>query len=129
MLLQDEVQGLASSANEAERAGEWNEALAQYSAALSQASSNGEFPRASQILRAIGRLHVERGEYDRAADVFDQSLEKAIASGDNGQIAAALNCRGVVEQMRGDVETARGLYVRASEMAEQLGDGRLRGMV
>ena len=129
MLLQDELQEMVVSGSVAERSGEWDDALNQYAAALQQASANGEFPRVSSILRAIGRLHVERGEYDRAAEVFDQSLDKALAAADSTQVAASLNCRGVVEQLRGNIETARDLYHRASELAEQNGDAKLRGLV
>src|SRR5688500_10204769 len=102
MLRQNDLQQLLTSGNDAERVGEWDDALKQYEAALLQVSGDGEFPRVAEVLRAIGRLHVERGNYDKASEAFDQSLSKAMAAGDPRQVAASLNCRAVVEQFRGN---------------------------
>src|SRR5687768_5350288 len=105
----------ALSGKAAERAGDWNDALSQYEAALLQASEAGDFPRAVQLLRAIGRLHFERGDYNRAVELFRVSLAQAEAAGDTLQTAKALNCLGVVEQFRGRVQAAQDMYTLAAK--------------
>jgi HD-GYP domain-containing protein (c-di-GMP phosphodiesterase class II)/Tfp pilus assembly protein PilF len=114
---------------DAERTGEWGTALAQYESALLSANTRGDFPRAADLLRAIGRLHFERGDYRRALHVFAQSLTQAEATGNAAQTGAALNCMGVVEQFLGEVDTAEGHYRAAAGMAEQSGDQKLAGLV
>ena len=78
-------------AADAERTGEWGVALTQYESALLSANTRGDFPRAADLLRAIGRLHFERGDYRRALDVFGQSLTQAETTGNPAQTGAALN--------------------------------------
>ena len=130
MLVQrEEFESLISSGTDAERCGEWADALNQYSAALARANEAGEFPRACDLLRAIGRLHFVRGDYDRAAEVFDLSLEQASRIEDRSHTAAALNCRGVVEQFRGHMEAAQVYYERPGRMAEETANSRLTALV
>jgi HD-GYP domain-containing protein (c-di-GMP phosphodiesterase class II) len=114
---------------DAERTGEWNIALKQYESALQQANSRGDFPRASELLRAIGRLYFERGDYERATEVFQQSLTQAELIGSLTQKGAALNCLGVVEQFRGDVVAAQQHYETAGLLAEQAADRKLTALV
>lgn len=125
MLRTANLEELTASGRDAERSGAWSDALAQYEAALSRVSEEGDFPRAAGLLRAIGRLHFERGDYERATDAFQLSLTRAEAAGDVGQTAAALNCRGVVAQFRGNMEDAETLYARAALLADRVGDQRL----
>ena len=129
LLHSEEFEALVASGSEAERSGEWTNALTQYSAALLQASEAGEFPRVCELLRAIGRLHFERGDYDRAAEAFELSLERANGISDQTHIAAALNCRAVVEQFRGNVEGAQTFYLSAAQIAEEIADPRLSALV
>ena len=129
LLHADNLQDLVSSGYDAERAGEWTDALNQYEAALVRASATEDFPRAAELLRAIGRLHFERGDYERAAEVFRSSLTHAETVGDTGQTAAALNCLGVVEQFRGRMEAAEEMYKLAGRLAEQIQDKRLGALV
>jgi HD-GYP domain-containing protein (c-di-GMP phosphodiesterase class II) len=114
---------------DAERIGEWSSALSQYESALHQAIVSGDFPRAADLLRSIGRLHFERGDYDRAVEVFRQSLSLAEGTGNAVQRGAALNCLGVVEQFRADVDAAQEHYKTAAELAEAAGDRKLSGLV
>ncbi|MEX2284721.1 MAG: HD domain-containing phosphohydrolase [Gemmatimonadota bacterium] len=130
MLIQeDEIQGLVASAHDAERSGEWTDALSQYKAALLQASSNGDFPRVAELLRSVGRLHFERGDYERASESFRASLRRAEEANETSQIASSLNCLGVVEQFRGRVESAEQLYKRAGDLARDNDDQLLGAMV
>jgi HD-GYP domain-containing protein (c-di-GMP phosphodiesterase class II) len=114
---------------DAERIGEWNDALRQYEAALQQASALGDFPRAADVLRSIGRLHFERGDYGRAAEVFERSLQHAERADHAGQKGAALNCMGVVEQFQANVAAAEQHYQQAALLAEAAGDRKLTGLV
>ena len=119
----------ATPVKDAERAGEWSDALRQYEQALQQANARGDFPRAAELLRSIGRLYFERGDYQRASEVFERSLAHAESAGDAVQKGAALNCLAVVEQFRADVERAEQHYRQAAGLAEQAGDRRLAGLV
>jgi HD-GYP domain-containing protein (c-di-GMP phosphodiesterase class II)/Tfp pilus assembly protein PilF len=114
---------------DAERSGEWSTALNQYESALLSANQRGDFPRAADLLRAIGRLHFERGEYKRAHEVFAQSLQQAEVTGNPSKTGAALNCMAVVEQFMGEVGAAEQNYSAAARMAEQAGDQKLAGLV
>ena len=114
---------------DAERIGDWNSALDQYESALLNANATGDFPRAADLLRAIGRLHFERGEYERALDLFQQSLTQAETSGSAAQKGAAFNCLAVVEQFIGNIAGAEQHYRAAAEIAEQAGDRKLAGLV
>jgi HD-GYP domain-containing protein (c-di-GMP phosphodiesterase class II)/Tfp pilus assembly protein PilF len=114
---------------DAERLGEWSSALTQYQNALHQANENGDFPRAADLLRSIGRLHFERGDYDRAVEVFRQSLTLAEQSGTAAQRGAALNCLGVVEQFRADIDAAQEHYRSAAALAADAGDRKLAALV
>ena len=129
LIHEDEIQDLVAAAHDSERSGEWNDALDQYKAALMQASTNGDFPRVAELLRAVGRLHFERGDYDRAAESFRASLRRAEEVNAPGQIASSLNCLGVVEQFQGKVESAEDLYKRAWELARDNDDQMLGAMV
>ena len=128
-VLETDIQSIIASANDAERSGEWNDALTQYASALLRASEGGDFPRVTQLLRAIGRLRYERGDHERAAEAFQASLTRAEQLGDVAQIAAAINCLAVVEQYRGNVSEAERMYRRAGELAVQVNDGRLAALV
>jgi HD-GYP domain-containing protein (c-di-GMP phosphodiesterase class II) len=130
MLLQSVTsEELRAPGEDAERAGDWNDALAEYEAALRTVTAKGDFLRASVLMRAVGRLHFERGSYDRAAESFQNSLKQAERVGDVGQTAAALNCLGVVEQYAGHIEAAEGFYRQAAQLSDRSGDSRLAAMV
>jgi HD-GYP domain-containing protein (c-di-GMP phosphodiesterase class II)/uncharacterized protein HemY len=128
MLLETDNRAVHARAD-AERLGEWSDALRQYEQALQQANARGDFPRAAELLRSIGRLYFERGEYDRATEVFERSLAEAELAGDAGQKGAALNCLGVVEQFRAEVERAETHYREAARLADRAGDRKLSGLV
>ncbi len=125
----DNRTGLLASFTDAERAGEWNTALKQYENALRQANARGDFPRAAELLRSIGRLYFERGDYERATQVFTESLEQAEIIGSLVQKGAALNCLAVVEQFRGNVDAAQQHYQTAGLLAEQAADPKLTALV
>lgn len=129
MLQTIDIQQLVASGRDAERSGEWTGALTQYTSALLQASDSGDFARAAELLRAIGRLHFERGDHQRAAEVFNASLAQAEAVHDTAQTAASVNCLAVVEQFRGRVDVAEQLYTRAGQLAALIGDERLGALV
>lgn len=120
---------VVGSFTDAERTGEWNTALRQYEGALQQANVRGDFPRAAELLRSIGRLYFERGDYERASQVFEESLAQAEVIGSLVQKGAALNCLGVVEQFRGNVEAAQRQYETAGLLAEQAADRKLTALV
>ncbi|HEY0304851.1 MAG TPA: HD domain-containing phosphohydrolase [Longimicrobiales bacterium] len=125
----DNRQGPLASFTDAERIGEWNTALTQYENALQQANARGDFPRAAELLRSIGRLYFERGDYERATQVFEESLQQAEIIGSLVQKGAALNCLAVVEQFRGDVDAAQQHYETAGLLAEQAVDRKLTALV
>lgn len=118
-----------ASGEDAERSGNWDEALAQYEAALQKVTAQGDFPRASTLMRAVGRLHFERGNYDLAAASFQNALTQAESGGDIAQTAASLNGLGVVEQFCGRVDAADAYYQQAGQLAQRVGDQRLSAMV
>src|SRR5688500_17183540 len=103
-----------AAARDAERAGNWDEALQQYEAALLDASPGGDGSRAAEGMRAIGRVHFERGEYELAVELFTASLTKGEACNLRDDLAAALNCLAAVEQFRGRVDMAEKMYGRAA---------------
>jgi HD-GYP domain-containing protein (c-di-GMP phosphodiesterase class II)/Tfp pilus assembly protein PilF len=121
--------GNAAELADAERVGEWSTALAQYESALLQANERGDFPRAADLLRAIGRLHFERGDYRRARELFGQSLTQAQVIGNAAQMGAALNGLAVVEQFLGNSSEAEEHYREAGRLAELAGDRKLAGLV
>ncbi len=125
----DVMQRSAGVVADAERLGEWSAALAQYENALLQANERGDFPRAADLLRSIGRLHFERGEYARALEVFERSLTHARRLGNAAQMGAALNGMAVVEQFLGNVEAAEMHYTEAARLAEQANDTKLAGLI
>ncbi|MBI4541249.1 MAG: tetratricopeptide repeat protein [Gemmatimonadetes bacterium] len=123
------VSALIDAAREAERVGDWDEALAGYSEALSHVCANGDGRRAPELLRWIGRIHFERGDYEGALEAFQASLAKAQASGQREPVAAALNCMAVVQQFRGRMDLVEPLYAQAAQVADEAGDQKLGAMV
>ncbi|MBI4541250.1 MAG: tetratricopeptide repeat protein [Gemmatimonadetes bacterium] len=123
------VASLIESAQAAERAGSWNEALARYEAALSRLPAEGEAARRAELLRWIGRVYRQRGDMEQAASAYASSLAVAEAHGLSDQIAAGLNVLAVVEQLRGSPQAAEEMYLRARALAEEAGDERLAAMV
>ncbi len=125
----DNQQSSPTAFTDAERTGEWSTALRQYENALQQANARGDFPRAAELLRSIGRLYFERGDYERAAEVFAESLAQSEITGSLVQRGAALNCLGVVEQFRANIDAAQQHYETAALLAEQAADRKLTGLV
>ncbi len=123
------VQTLMATAQAAEIAGDWNEALAYYEAAL-EAPAAGEDPASSaELLRCIGRVHFERGAYDRASEHYQASLATAQAAGLHEETAAALNGMASTARMRGRLDVAESLYGEAERLAQEVGDPRLAATV
>jgi putative nucleotidyltransferase with HDIG domain len=123
------VEQLIEQAQEAERAGAWDAALAAYEAALHQLAPEHGTARAAEILRWIGTVHRCCRDFDAAEDVYHASCAVATAGGHLDHIAACTNCFAVVQQMRGALDRAEMLYAQARVEAEQAGAERLAAMI
>lgn len=120
-----DLAGLIQAARAAERAGDWDAAVARYEAALRGAPSD----RAPELLRWIGTVRRECGDLEVALEMYEASLASAEALGLREHVAAGLNCMAVVQQARGDLEGAERTYAMSESLAKELGDARLNAMV
>lgn len=120
---------LIDSARAAERAGIWDEALAQYEAAFARVAAHGDARIAANLLRWIGTIHRERGDLELAAELYEASLAIAEANGLAEPGASALNCLGVIAQYRGQLESAEQIYLQARTLAEQQHDEGITAMI
>ena len=123
------LQELVQAGQQAERNGEWNNALALYGEAMANAKAQQETPRVAELLRWTGRVYRLRGDLDLAAAAYRESLEVAEAHGLTYHTASALNVLAMVEQLQGRVDEAETLYDRAHTLAEESGDERLIAMI
>ena len=120
---------LIDSARMAEQAGELDEALDLYNAALRRIHA-GEMPESGpQVLRWIGRVLFGRSDYEGAHRAYEASLVNAQALGRRNDACSALNGMAVVEQFRGRLDVAEALYERASVLADEAGDFALAAMI
>ncbi|MBV9773756.1 MAG: tetratricopeptide repeat protein [Gemmatimonadetes bacterium] len=110
------------AAQEAERAGAWDVALARYEEAFSRLSREGDAGTAASVLRWIGRVHRERGDLELAQEMYEASSAVAEAGGLRWHAANALVGLASVEQWRGRLDEAERLYTRAGEISEEAGD-------
>lgn len=113
------------AARDAERAGEWEAAVAGYERALRE----GPAERAPELLRWIGTVWRKKGDLEVAQELYGASLASAEALHLREHVAAGLNCVGIVEQLRGEMAAAQASYAAAAVLAEELGDSRLAAMV
>ena len=91
-----------------QRGGDWDRALAEAQAGLSQSNDQGGSIGEVWLLCVIARLTVARGELDDAERALDAAEEAATVSGQGlDQIAWA---RGLLAEARGDADTA-GMYL------------------
>lgn len=123
------LEELLESAREAARNHTWDEAVARFEEALRRLPAEGGSRDAAETLRAIGRVHFERGALEEACEVFDVSLVVAEANHLPEQVASALNCLAVVEQFRGDIPRAEHHYLESWKIAEAMGDARRLAMI
>jgi len=120
---------LIQAAQEAERVGAWDEALARYEEALSRLPGEGDAALAADLLRWIGTVRHELGDHELSAEAYDASLAIAQANGLAWHAASVLNCLAVSEHYRGRLDEAEPLYARARELAEMVGDDRLMAAI
>ncbi len=120
--------GLLDAARSAERALEWDEALARYEEAFTLVRAEGTPRDAADILRWIGNVRRQQEDLDAAEELFEASVAVAEASGERLQIAQGLNCLGIVAFARRDLDTAQDLYGRAYELALVLDEELLAAM-
>ncbi len=123
-----DLSGVLTSARSAEVAGNWDEALSIYQAALAECRPLGGAPVA-ELLRKIGLVYYYRGDFDAAGHLFRQSKEVAVSGDLANEIAAAQNCLGIVHQALGQLEFAETLYLEARQLAEQVGNAHLAVMI
>jgi putative nucleotidyltransferase with HDIG domain len=121
------LSSLIESAKEAHRTGAWDNALAQYSTALTLAP---EDPRTTaDVLRRMAAVYRERGDLDLAQEKLQLSREVAEKGGIQDKLAATLNSLGLVEMLRGNREEASALYLEARKIADELGDDGIVAVV
>ncbi|MDP9347861.1 MAG: tetratricopeptide repeat protein, partial [Gemmatimonadota bacterium] len=121
------LSSLIESAKEAHRSGAWDDALAQYSTALSLAPEDAH--ATADILRRMAAVYRERGDLDLAQEKLQQSRDVAHKAGDSELLAAALNGLAVLEMLRGNREPATALYVEARAIANSGGSDRMVAIV
>lgn len=122
------LESTLETAESARRAGEWDEALAQFEVAL-QLVPEEDVGRTADIWRSVGKIHFERGATDRAERMFRASLSLAEEHGLPQSEAFSLNCLAIVEQFSGRTESAESCYHRARTLADQADNHRLVAMV
>ncbi len=125
----DEADGLVEEARVAERAGRFEVARGRYEAALRRLRGQESAPRASALLRWIGRTHEATGDLGAATDCYEAAFAVAEAAGSTEDLAHVLNCLGILMFRRGALEEAQALYERARGLAEAAGEERLIAMV
>lgn len=120
---------LLDSAQKAHVAGIWDEALALYESALTDAGAGDHPEIAADILRWIGDLYRDRGDLNGAAARFEESRALAETHGSRGLVASALNSSATVHLLRGELDRAADLFLDARTVAEEAGDEKLVAMV
>jgi putative nucleotidyltransferase with HDIG domain len=120
---------LLEFAQEAHRKGAWEDAVAGYEAALQLLLEDKDLAVRAEILRQIGRVHLERGDLDRASEMFESSRQAAERAGEVAKMAAALNWLGITAMKRGSHAAAAELYLSARKLADESGDDPLVAMV
>lgn len=120
---------IIDSAQRAERAGNWDMALALYQQALDAVRELDDQVKLAELLRWIGRVHRLRGDLEMAETAYRESLGAAELSGRADQIASGLNVLAVVQQAYGHVDEAEALYKRALKLAAECADERLAAMI
>jgi tetratricopeptide (TPR) repeat protein len=86
-------------------------------------------PRLADMLRWKGTALRDQGRTADADSLYQQSLVVATETGYEHGRAHALNCLGNLAQRRGDLSAAFAYYSTAADIAEQIGDPALGGMV
>ncbi|MEO6061378.1 MAG: tetratricopeptide repeat protein [Thermoflexales bacterium] len=100
------------------RRGDWDQAEAQYEAAV---ALDGGLGRA-EVLADWSRTCHKRGDDARARSLAAQALSLAQAAGEPRALAQAHNCAGVLARHAGDYSEARDQFGRSLQLARELGD-------
>ena len=116
-------------ARTAERAGDIDKSLALYDDAIAHLQQYIDSPFLADVLRWKGTVYREQGETEAAFQCYKKSLVHADRLGATGARAHAFNCLAIVAQRRGDLRESEAQYARAAELAAQVGDSRLLGMI
>src|SRR5688500_13468911 len=86
------VSALMEAARAAERAGNWDDALAHYEQALLRQAPEST-ASVCELFRKIGQVHFHRGNFDVAEELFETSECLADRADLQEHLAHALNCR------------------------------------
>jgi putative nucleotidyltransferase with HDIG domain len=124
-----DADGLIEEARASERAGRFEVARRRYESALLRLRGTGDAPRASALLRWIGRTHEATGDLDAALDCYEAARAVAEAAGSLPDLAHVLNCYGILAFRRGGMEEAEDFYRQSRRLAESAGEDRLVAML
>jgi tetratricopeptide (TPR) repeat protein len=105
------------------------EAGQRYGQALAAAQAAGDRDLQATILQRQGMLEDDQGHVDEAIVLYQQALGLFQAAGDAGSEMRTANLLGNAESIRGQLAAAAAWYRRASELAGQLNNERMLGMV
>ena len=83
----------------------------------------------ADVLRWKGSILRDVGQHTDASDCYAESLAVADAIAYKLGRAHALNCFGTIAQFHGDLKAAQRWYLSAQQLAVELGDQRLLGML
>jgi tetratricopeptide (TPR) repeat protein len=106
------------------RRGELNKAQAAYNSALTTYFEVGDLSAASDILRQLGTIALEKSDLEQATSLYTESLQIARGLKKEKGIADNLHNLAIVAQQQGDLEKAEDLYRQSLEIAVSLDDQR-----
>ncbi len=108
--------------------GMYEDARARCEYSLGLAESGALHDIQSTVLRAIARIHMERGEVDEAKAGFEEALRICERLNDSFGEARIINNIGVMWALHGDLKKASGYFEQTFERAHRIGDRRLEAM-
>jgi tetratricopeptide (TPR) repeat protein len=120
---------LVNLARDAEQRGDVVRSLRYYDDALALLADETDLPLLADALRWKGTLHREQGETELAYRYYKQSLVHAETCSSIAGKAHAYNCLAIIAQRRGNLSECERLYVQASELAVDVAEVRLLGMI
>jgi predicted ATPase len=104
--------------------GEWDEAEAQYTAALALAQARANLSEQGWCATALGELHRKQAKYDSADSWLTQARAQFEQAGDLVGVGQALHYAGTLAAQQGTFPRAKALYGQSLAIREQLNDQR-----
>jgi tetratricopeptide (TPR) repeat protein len=123
------TEDVAQRATVEERAGNWEAAAALYAHTFRSALHGGEPDQAVDALRGQARMRLQQRRFEEAEELAELCLELARGYDLPVAIARGLNVLGLIRFWHRGGEAAEQLYLSALEMALDLGDDELVGLV